>query len=399
VNEAVLEQLVDSILHGFHGFEMSLQMSESEFDLDLKRSIGSQKSALIVKFGQIGDVIMAIPAVHALHQQGFNIHWVCGRTVQPLLERYSWINLIPVDDKAILLGKLFSRARNIAALWNQIAFRSYDLSAVLYYDRRYRLLTLPVRARRKIALSQQSRATTLVPGRPHADEYLRILLGNEDGYLDRSIPPVRPDRLPPSPWQAKGRPRRIAIVPGGAGHLVRQQILTDPAEPAAVRRWPIESYVALTQRLLDRGYELVLLGGPEDAWAKPHFQQLVVTDCIGTLSLPEVISACDACDAVISHDTGPLHLAGLSRTCLIGIFGPTNPATFLPRRSFVTGIWGGRSFACRPCYDGRDFAPCRFNGCMHEVTVELVLRELDRLLEDQSQGRSNDWRIICQDDL
>ncbi len=64
----------------------------------------ARKQALIVKFGAIGDVIMAIPGVHALYQQGFDIHWVCGRAVQPLLECYSWINLIPAEDKAILLG-------------------------------------------------------------------------------------------------------------------------------------------------------------------------------------------------------------------------------------------------------------------------------------------------------
>jgi heptosyltransferase II len=356
-----------------------------------------RKSALIVKFGQIGDVIMAIPAAHALHQQGFEIHWVCGKTVRPLLECYSWINLIRADDKAILHGKPFERARSIAALWSQVAFSSYDLSAVLYYDRRYRLLTLPVRARRKVFLSQQSRATTLVAGRHHTDEYLRILMGNEDSCRDQSTPPVRPDHLPPSPWHTKSAPRRIAIVPGGAGHLVRQQIQSHPAEPAAVRRWPIDSYVSLARRLLDRGWEVVLLGGPEDAWAKPYFQQLVVTDCIGALSLPEVISACDACDAVISHDTGPLHLAGLSKSCLVGIFGPTNPATFLPRRSFVTGIWGGQGFACRPCYDGRDFAPCQFNGCMHQVIPELVLRELDQLLNAQSQGLPSPWKIVHPD--
>ncbi len=365
-----------------------------EFYLDLKRNMGSRKSALIVKFGQIGDVIMAIPAVYALHQQGFAIHWVCGKTVRPLLECYSWINLIAIDEKAILLGKLPLRIRTIAALWSRIAFRSYDLSAVLYYDRRYRLLVLPVRARRRFALSQQSRETTLIAGRHHTDEYIRILLAREDSCQDHSSPPVRPDRLPPSPLPAANSPRRIAIVPGGAGYLVRQQTSAQPAEPAAVRRWPIEHYVNLTRRLLDRGWEVVLLGGPEDAWAKLHLQQLAVTDCIGVLTLPEVISACDSCDAVVSHDTGPLHLAGLSDACLIGIFGPTNPATFLPRRPFVTGIWGGAHFACRPCYDGRDFAPCRFNGCMHEVTPERVLRELDRLLEDRSQRKSSAWRIL-----
>jgi heptosyltransferase-2 len=228
------------------------------------------------------------------------------------------------------------------------------------------------------------------------NEYARILLGTKDECREQSFLPVRPDRLPPSSWPGKTVARRIAIVPGGASHLVRQQVQGLPPE-LAVRRWPIESYVALARQLLDRGWEVVLLGGPEDAWAKAHFQQLGVTDCIGALSLPEVISACDVCDAVISHDTGPLHLAGLSKACLVGIFGPTDPSVFLPRRPFVVGIWGGQGFACRPCYDGRDFAPCQFNGCMHQVSPELVLRELDQLLSERSQGISSPWRIVFPD--
>jgi heptosyltransferase-2 len=164
-----------------------------------------------------------------------------------------------------------------------------------------------------------------------------------------------------------------------------------------LRRWPVESYVALAGQLIGRGWEIVLLGGPEDAWVKPYFEQLTVTDCIGKLSLPEVILACDACDAVITHDTGPLHMAGLSSTCLVGIFGPTDPATRVPRRPLAVGIWGGQGFACRPCYDGRDFAPCHFNGCMHQVTPELVLRELDQLLSDRSLGTLSPWRIVYPD--
>jgi heptosyltransferase-2 len=352
-----------------------------------------RKQALIIKLGAIGDVIMAVPAAHALYEHGFDIDWVCGRAVQPLLECYSWINLIPAEDKAILFGGNFERTANIAALWGKIGFKKYDLCATLYFDRRYRLLSLPIRAGHRVMLSLQSRGTTLLPGRHHADEYARVLLGTEDGCREQSTSPVRPDRLPASSWHVKSAPQRIAIFPGGGNHLIREQATAQLPEQV-LRRWPIESYVALSQRLVDRGWEVVLLGAPEDAWVRPHFDRLAIIDCIGTLSLPQVIVACDACDAVITHDTGPLHMAGLSTTCLVGIFGPTDPATRVPRRPYATGIWGGQGFACRPCYDGRDFAPCQFNGCMHQVTPELVLRELDQLLSDRSRGVSSPWRIV-----
>lgn len=337
-----------------------------------------------MKFGAIGDVIMTIPAAYGLYQQGFEVEWACGRAVRPLLECYPWIKLIPADDKAILAGTPWRRFREIARLWSRIAFRRYKLCATLYYDSRYRILTAPVRSERKIALSRTSRDTMLVTGRHHTDEYARVVLGEEDTFRDTSRSPLRPEQLPPSPLGAKTH-RRVAIVPGGTSNVLTKQTW---------RRWPIEHYVALTEELLRRSYEVVLLGGPDDDWVRPSFQHLSVTDCIGTLSLPEVISACDSCDAVISHDTGPLHLAGLSTAALIGIFGPTNPSNFLPRRPSVVGIWGGRGFACRPCYDGRNFAPCTFNGCMHQVTPAAVLQQLDALLEDRAQGRSPNWTVV-----
>jgi heptosyltransferase-2 len=344
----------------------------------------ANRKALIIKFGQIGDVVMAIPAARLLYEQGFEIEWVCGKAVRPLLECYSWINLIPADDKAILRGRPLEMVFSIAALWRKLVFKRYDLCATLYYDRRYSLLTFPIRARRKLKLSRRLRTEAMLPGRHHTDELVRLLLNRQDSCKETSTSPVRPDRLPTSSLRAKVASRRIAIVPAGASNLLRKQIL---------RRWTIENYVALTHQLLERGWEVVVLGGPEDTWVKAHFDGLPVTDCIGTLSLPEVISACDTCDAVVSHDTGPMHLAGLSQACLVGIFGPTDPAMFLPRREFVVGLWGGQGFACRPCYDGTDFAPCQFNGCMHQVTVEMVLRELDSLLSSRAQDTLSPWRI------
>jgi heptosyltransferase-2 len=364
-------------------------MASIGFDLAVKPTTHSRKKALIVKFGQIGDVIMAIPAVRSLYEQGFEIHWLSGRAAQPLLECYSWITVIPIDDRAILRGGIWERARNIVSLWSKVAFKKYDLCATLYYDSRYHWLTLPIRAHHKLALSERSRATSLLAGRHHTDEYFRLLLGIEDNCREQSSLPVRPDRLPQSRWQPDKASRRIAIVPGGTSNVLGQQVL---------RRWPVERYVALARQLIDRGWEVVLLGGPEDMWIKPYFAPLVVTDCVGTFSLPEVILACDTCDAIVSHDTGPLHLAGLSDTCVVGVFGPTDPATRVPRRPFVVGIWGGQGFACRPCYDGRNFAPCQFNGCMHQVTTELVLRELDKLLSDRSLGTPTPWRIVYPDE-
>ncbi len=362
----------------------------------MKAEAHAVKRALIVKLGAIGDVIMAIPAVYALHQQGFGIDWVCGRTVQSLLGCYSWIHPIPVDDKAILSGGIGRRLSSIRSLWKRIGRMRYDLCLTLYYDPRYRFLALPVRAARKQMLSRSTRATRQIAGRHHADEYARFVLATEDTCRDTVYGPVRPDALPACPWPPPSAAKRIALVPGAGNQLVRAQASARLPEQT-LRRWPVENYVKLAEWLVERGWEVVLIGGPEDVWIEPYFRQLPVTDQIGKLSLPEFISACDQCDAVITHDTGPLHLAGLSAACVVGIFGPTNPNMLIPRRPYSVGIWGGQGFACRPCYDGRDFAPCRFNGCMHQVSPELVLREMDKLLEARERQMTVPWAIVSPD--
>ncbi len=70
-------------------------------------------------------------------------------------------------------------------------------------------------------------------------------------------------------WGAKVAPQRIAIVPGGGNHLIREQA-TRRLPDQVLRRWPVERYVALARQLVDRGWEVVLTGRPEDAWVKPY---------------------------------------------------------------------------------------------------------------------------------
>jgi len=340
---------------------------------------------LIVKFGAIGDVIMALPAVHALWQGGAAIDWVCGPAVAPLLACYPWIRTIVTDDRALLKGATLERMQTLVKLWRDIGGCRYDLCATLYYDARYRLITLPVQAQRKVMLSRADRERKLVAGRNHTDEYARILLGKTDSCQAESLQPLRPERLPRAPLVERQAAVRVGIVAGGASNMMRQQTL---------RRWPVAGYAAVARGLLERGYEVVLLGGPDDAWVRPEFEGLAVIDAIGSLTLPEMVAACDTCDVVISHDTGPLHMAGLSSAALVGLFGPTDPGNFLPRREGVRGIWGGEGFACRPCYDGRDFPPCENNGCMQQITVRMVQRQIDELLGERAAGLKLKQRVV-----
>ncbi len=337
----------------------------------------SDSRALIVKFGAIGDVIMAVPAAWALHQQGWEIDWVCGQAVAPLLACYPWIRTIVADDRAILTGGTSARAKALVSLWRVLAGRRYGLCATLYYDPRYRLVALPVRAERKIRLSRTDRMTELLPGRHHTDEYARILLGLEDGERTVGLPPVRPEGLPTSPLLRVKDKVRVVIAPAGAKNMMRDDVL---------RRWPVESYADLGRMLLARGFEVVLVGGSDDRWVTAFFEGIGIKDLVGKLSLVETVALLDESDVMVTHDTGPLHLAGITRVGIVSIFGPTDPWGRLPQRLDTVAIWGGEGFACRPCYDGINYAPCKDNGCVKQVTVAMVMNEVETVIEQRRSG-------------
>lgn len=336
--------------------------------------------SLIVKLGAIGDVASAIPAVWKLHQSGSEIDWLCGKVVTPLLSCYSWIHPIPVNDKALFGDRAVDKVAEILRVWRRLIGASYDLCAILQYDRRYKALVVPVSARKTILLRRQERSFRLVSERHHTAEFARILLGEPDGYRDQNFAPVPPDVLPPNPLPATGK-IRIALAPGGARNL-----LTDDAQ----RRWPVESYAELATLLIQKGYEVVLTGGPGDTWVEPHFAGLDVDNRIGHWQIPQTIAFYGSCDCMVTHDSGPMHLAGISGCGLIALFGPTAPSKALPRRDGVVSLWGGERLPCRPCYDGNGFADCKWNGCLISITPQRVAAEVESMVSLPQA----EWQIV-----
>ncbi len=338
---------------------------------------------LLVKLGAIGDAVMLLPAAHALHMQGHAIEWLCGQQIAPLLGLYPWIRTTVTDETILLRGSPAARLAAVAALWKRLAGRRYDLIATVYYDHRYRWLTSTTRAGCRLWLSTQDRDRRILAGRRHTDEYARLLLRLKDDVRPSALAPVQPPAWPASPvprTQSVSRTQtvpRIVLVPAGAKNLVRED---------ALRRWPVENFVSVARDLLSQGYEVLLSGGPGDGWASAAFAGLPVLDCIGRHTLVETVGLFASSDVVVTPDTGPLHLAGLTNSSIVAIFGPTSPHFFLPQRPGIVALWGGEGFACRPCYDSKNYAPCHDNACVQQVTPAMVLTAVNDLLAARREG-------------
>ena len=323
---------------------------------------------LIIKISAIGDVVMALGMSTYIREKypEATITWVCGEIVAPLLRATNAADqLITVNEQRIFKGNIIVKITELLKIWRKIFFRKFDMSCVGYADFRYRFLALPAIAKTKRNFRHYPNPFP-IPGRYHANEYLRLVTGNSN--IAAKLPKLTLE-LPASLLALLPQNSQpiVALVPGGAKNILRENI---------IKRWPIENYVKLAQQLLTQGYNVILTGGISDLELSQQFSHLNIIDFIGKTTLLDVIALCQHCLAIVTHDTGTLHLAKLTNTHIIALFGPTMPFEFGKIDASDLGIhflWNGHTLPCCPCYDGKNYANCNNNLCMQKIAVNEVL--------------------------
>ena len=344
-----------------------------------RTSAAVAESTLIVKIAAIGDVVMALPMVSALRERSpaGHIAWLCGTTVAPLLRCVEGIDeLITIDDDALFGRRRPARIAVLVDAWSKLGGRRFDRILIAHSDPRYRFLARTALARERASLKTLRPRAALMSLRTHGDEYVRLVTRVDDHRARRYAAPFVRAALRPPLAERLQRERSttrglVALAPGGARNAARD----DP-----LRRWPLGRYVGLASMLNSEGYRVVLTGGPGDQWVRTDFAGADVLDLIGETELPELVALYRECTAVITHDSGPLHVARLAGVPAIGLFGPTPPAIFVRDDARVATLWPAASMACAPCYDGRNFAACDDNRCMQLITPGDVVRRLESLL-------------------
>jgi heptosyltransferase II len=334
----------------------------------------SRSRYLVVKLSAVGDVAMAstLPGAIRTRDPEAHVTWLCGRRVADLVRLYDSVDdVVTVDEVNLLRGATTARITEVLALWATLLPRRFDVTLVGHADRRYRTLLGPLRTGRMRALDLASGLSMLpVPGRYFGDEYVRLLdeapaRGPIAGHWP--LADVRPRLRAPARADEIG----VVLAPGGARNILRE---------SALKRWPVERYRDVAAQLLESGHCVTLVGDAGDTWVRPYFAGLPVRDEIGRHDLPGTLALLNQSELVVVHDTGILHLARLVRVPVLALFGPTNPAQFIVEAPDVTILWGGARLACRPCYDGREFAACSNNLCMQDIAVGGVVQHAERML-------------------
>jgi len=190
-------------------------------------------------------------------------------------------------------------------------------------------------------------------------------------------PPVLPTFVPSPEERARMR-LLLDETAGMAGRGALVLLNPNPADRLPLRSWPQENFVELARRLLDERHDVVMaLTGTAaernaiDAMCHQLGPRAV--SLAGRTTLREMLVVYTLADVLVTADGGPGHFASLTDIESIVLFGPETPVTFGPlgTRSHVVTA----ALACSPCLNAYNhrFSPCRFNACMHAISVEEVL--------------------------
>ena len=157
------------------------------------------------------------------------------------------------------------------------------------------------------------------------------------------------------------------------------------AEYGPAKRWPTEHFIETASQLIDqRQAHIILLGGPQDQETAAEIANSLPaehhTNLAGQTTLPELVSALAACDAVLANDTGPRHVAAAAGTPVIVPFGSTSPdltGPGLPNNSHSPNQLLRTTADCSPCF----LRKCPIDlRCLKEITPADAVAAVERVL-------------------
>lgn len=213
-------------------------------------------------------------------------------------------------------------------------------------------------------------------------------------------------------FQQRYRYPRIEIEPDARHHVERlldargrngrRVVLvnpnTSPDLAPDVRKWPEDRYVDLAKKTLEEHPDafVAFVGAKSE---RAYVERIVAaandprcTSLAGELSLKQLLAAFEVADLFVTNDSGPMHLACLVDTPVIGLFFADTPTVFAPLASRAVSVAPQLySLPLFTVYNGKDVVAGRpvdtiQNTIARAVPVERVLVEVRRMLEPDSRA-------------
>ncbi len=363
-----------------------------------RRKRGPAKRVLVIKFWGIGSIIMA----------GYLLRRIKASIPEAKIDlatissNSEAAELVGGVDELVTLNISKSPVGIIVDilrfLW-LIYRRRYDVVLDLEYLTRFTaLVTFATRAPLRVGFYARgfwrgNFHDVRVPFSPYwhvRENFLNV--GRAAGWT-ASVPSCI--RLDPGP---EGRTEAARFLDSEGVDKPYIVINPNAGETSLERRWPAERFATLAKRAGEElGVTVVVIGKADEYDVAMEVVRgagnAPVVNAAGKLSLRGLATLLEDASAVVSNDSGPLHMASHVGTPVVGLYGPETPVLWGPitmdESSSVTLF---RNLDCSPCINVHNMKTvvCLREGaeCLLGIGVEEVFEALRRLLREGLENRA-----------
>jgi lipopolysaccharide heptosyltransferase II len=353
------------------------------------------RRVLVLRLERIGDLLMSLPALHALRQHAprARIDLVVGSWNEALAGQVAGIDLVETMDAPWLARDAGGAGwRALLAQARRWRAQRYDLAINLEGDIRSNLLLSRADARWCAGFG-------MAGGGPLLDDDVRFDPRSHTAVNGVRLVNTAFGALPGRPsWPVEGLdaavrlPQARLTIPEAA-HVEAESILGAVVRPTpdrplvglhvgagrAVKEWPASRWAEFgTWAARERGAAIVLTGSPADRAAADEVRRAlpvdaVVVDSVGGAGLLTLAAVLSRLALFVTPDTGPMHLAATVGTAVVALFGPSSPERWGPlsRSARVVRV----NLPCSPCNRIRN-PPARCQGHTPDCMDGIRTRDL-----------------------
>ena len=299
------------------------------------------RNILIIDFGQLGDVVLSLPALHGIRERfpKAAITVAVGKPGAEVVELSGYADSTLMIDRVALRDgpKLVSLTR-IARLVQGVRRSQFDFVIDLHSLSETNLLGFLSGAPKRLYSRRPTRSLDFLANfhpRPplEVDHRRRHLI---DRYLDVLIPlgVKDADRLPHLKTRAADDAAIEKILKQAEADVGTPLVGLFPGAGHPSRRWPLERFAELADFLArnDQVRILVFLGPEERAFVQDIRRRFPPTTLIlDKLTIPQVAAAQARLAVFVSNDTGPMHIASAVGTPVVLLLDKRAPQSYLPQ--------------------------------------------------------------------
>ncbi|MCR4302016.1 MAG: lipopolysaccharide heptosyltransferase II [Sulfuricaulis sp.] len=292
----------------------------------------------------------------------------------------AWTHLLlarmPEVDEAIAApfvhGRLDLGVR--LRLGRELRARDYGRAIVLPNSLKSALVPFVARARVRTGFTGEFRYGLLNDARrldrnklPRTvDRFVALALMPGEG-----IPEIPAPRLQADPEKARAALGRLKRDLPAAPVLG----LCPGAEYGPAKRWPAQYFAEVAKSKLAEGWEVWLFGSDKDKPETAAVQSLTLGRCLdlgGQTSLAEAIDLLSLTSAVVTNDSGLMHVAAALDRPVVALYGSSDPRHTPPMTPKASVLY--LDLSCSPCFERE--CPLGHLNCLRQLNPERVLAAL-----------------------